>query len=702
MFHDAAGREVVETAPDGTTQRTVYDPADMALKSIDADGNTTVFTYDADGNPTAITDGRQTALGANGKATTYSYDDADRVVTATDPLGATDVYTYDPATGQLATWTDRRGRTTEYQYDDMGRITFTGYGRSGSAAPYSYESTLTYTYDPAGRLHTLADTSPGAGTLTYGYDLLDRLTSESGPTGSIAYNYYDDDRLKSVTPSGLTATSYIYDNAGRPKTITQGSLTVGYTFDIDDELATETLPDGIVITLSHDAAGEVTNAAYAKGTTALGNLGYTYDANGRRIGVTGTLAATTLPAPASTLTYDPANRLTASGSTALAYDAAGNLANDGVSGYIWNARGQLTNVTGPQAATLGYDPAGRLRSSTVGTLTSTFRSSGVQPIAQQGSDGSSLTYLSGLGADDILATTDGTGKTRSLLPDLQGSVVATGDSSGALTASFTYSPFGDVTAPTGDTNPIRYTGLLSGPALPNGLQNNRDRFYSPVRNASSARTRAAWRAATRTCTPTATVTRSTTPTRPATTRCSASNSTTATSSAATGAGRCKPAPSSLASAERWCASSPKESTPAPTTSPTEKPTDGAHTPPWATWNPAPSGTRSASPPAWAPEDCSPKRSRRTASSRKSTPSSSADTSDPVTTCPGTPPAAMRWTGLPSRRRPDGWSRRSTTRAPAPPASAPTGAPGRDPRGGGITDARASVMPPAPTASSHQG
>ncbi|WP_328469490.1 RHS repeat-associated core domain-containing protein [Streptomyces sp. NBC_00448] len=83
-------------------------------------------------------------------------------------------------------------------------------------------------------------------------------------------------------------------------------------------------------------------------------------------------------------------------------------------------------------------------------------------------------------ADFPSATTDGAGKVTTLLPDILGSVVATGDSTGALTGTYTYDPFGTVTAPAGDTNPIRYTGLASGPGLPNGPQYNRDRFYSPA------------------------------------------------------------------------------------------------------------------------------------------------------------------------------------------------------------------------------
>jgi YD repeat-containing protein len=56
-----------------------------------------------------------------------------------------------------------------------------------------------------------------------------------------------------------------------------------------------TLPNGVVIEYTYDAASRVTGLAYRKNTTTLGTLSYTYDAAGNRLGVGGTWARTALP-----------------------------------------------------------------------------------------------------------------------------------------------------------------------------------------------------------------------------------------------------------------------------------------------------------------------------------------------------------------------------------------------------------------------
>lgn len=67
------------------------------------------------------------------------------------------------------------------------------------------------------------------------------------------------------------------------------------------------------------------------------------------------------------------------------------------------------------------------------------------------------------------------------LPDALRTVLALVNSSGTVTTSYSYNIFGAATssAGTSDPNPMRYTGLISGPAMPAGLQDNNARDYSP-------------------------------------------------------------------------------------------------------------------------------------------------------------------------------------------------------------------------------
>ncbi len=70
-----------------------------------------------------------------------------------------------------------------------------------------------------------------AGTITRGYDNLDRLTSEGTPQGSVSYAYDTAGRRTSMTVAGQTAVSYTYDNANRLTGMTQGSSNVSLAFD---------------------------------------------------------------------------------------------------------------------------------------------------------------------------------------------------------------------------------------------------------------------------------------------------------------------------------------------------------------------------------------------------------------------------------------------------------------------------------------
>ena len=62
-----------------------------------------------------------------------------------------------------------------------------------------------------------------AGTIERTYDLLDRLTEEVTPEGTVSYTYDDADRRATMTVAGQTAVSYSYDNADRLTGVTRGS-----------------------------------------------------------------------------------------------------------------------------------------------------------------------------------------------------------------------------------------------------------------------------------------------------------------------------------------------------------------------------------------------------------------------------------------------------------------------------------------------
>ncbi|MEU7898266.1 polymorphic toxin-type HINT domain-containing protein [Nonomuraea sp. NPDC049152] len=469
FVRDAANRVIEIIAPDGTSTKRVYDESDVLRSVTDAAGDELAFDYDENGNVTSVKDGR-------GKITAYRYDDADRLVERTDPLGAKDTFAYD-ALNRLSTVTDRRGKVTEYRYDELGRTTFTGFGKNGE----NFESTLSAQYDARGRVRELTDSTPGAGKITYDYDDLDHLVTETSSAGAVGYTYDAAGRLKSMTASGQAAVAYDYFPNGLLKSVTRGAVSVLYGYDDDGRMTSKALPGGVAATYGYDDSGLLTSIGYKRDTTGLGEVAYDHDLLGRRVRTHGTLVRAQLPTAATGLTYDDANRLTGNGGRTLGYDPAGNLTSDNGFTYTWNARGELVSVSdGNATTTLGYDPAGRRVGSTTGTDVTRFRFDGDALIGQTGPGGADVSFLNGFGQDETLARVGADGQVRGLLPDALGSTMALTDGSGQITTTYGYDLFGTTTSSQADDpNLIRWTGRVSGAPIPGGLQDNRSRMYSP-------------------------------------------------------------------------------------------------------------------------------------------------------------------------------------------------------------------------------
>jgi YD repeat-containing protein len=97
--------------------------------------------------------------------------------------------------------------------------------------------------------------------------------------------------------------SYTYDDADRLTGVTQGSAAVAIAYDDADRRTSLTLPNGIVVEYGYDDDSRLTGITYKDGGTPIGDLTYTYDANGQRTGVGGTWARTTLPAALASASF---------------------------------------------------------------------------------------------------------------------------------------------------------------------------------------------------------------------------------------------------------------------------------------------------------------------------------------------------------------------------------------------------------------
>ncbi len=143
------------------------------------------------------------------EAVAYTYDAAGKIVTATDPMGRATAYTY-TADGQPLAVTRPSGAVTTWTYDQTSGLV------SGVAvrAPNAPARTLSYTRVPVGRpgagqVQTISD---GTSTITYGYDVDGRRTSISYPDQtSTKASYNDRAQLVSTTDITGAVTTYGYD-----------------------------------------------------------------------------------------------------------------------------------------------------------------------------------------------------------------------------------------------------------------------------------------------------------------------------------------------------------------------------------------------------------------------------------------------------------------------------------------------------------
>jgi RHS repeat-associated protein len=160
------------------------------------------------------------------------------------------------------------GVNTAYAYDASGRLT--SLVHSGGTSLLSFD----YAYDRAG--NRLAKTDP-AGSHTFVYDELYRLTQASAPVGGPQERYAYDANTNRVG-SHLSA-AYTYDVAGR----LTADATFDYSYDANGNLIRRVeRTTGAITTYSYDPDDQLIRIDFPGGTNAV----YRYDGLGRRISKT--------------------------------------------------------------------------------------------------------------------------------------------------------------------------------------------------------------------------------------------------------------------------------------------------------------------------------------------------------------------------------------------------------------------------------
>jgi RHS repeat-associated protein len=255
------------TDPSGTTNYT-YDNRNRLLSKATPFG-TLSYTYDA-ANLLTIT-----SSNLNGAAMTYSYDTLNRLSTVQDASGTT-TYNYDPV-GNLASFVYPNGVQHSYTYDTQNRLTQMG-SSCGTAVPGcvggTQLSSYTYTLGAAGNRLSVAELS--GRNVSYGYDNLYRLTSES-ITCAVA------------TPNCTTqqgSIGYAYDNVGNRLNMTSSVPAIPpgpFSFDADDRLTTDNYdPDGNTIS----SGGILNSYDFESHLIKHGSVTIVYDGDGNRVAET--------------------------------------------------------------------------------------------------------------------------------------------------------------------------------------------------------------------------------------------------------------------------------------------------------------------------------------------------------------------------------------------------------------------------------
>jgi RHS repeat-associated protein len=377
--YDWKGRPTVTTNPDGSTRENTYGGCGCAGGEVvtgrDEAGRRTRTTqdwlgrlskveelnwdqsvYSTTNDAYNVRDQITSITQAGDRVRSFEYDGSGRLWHKTTPEQGTTTYTYNlDDTANVVT--DARGATTTFGYNPRHLVTSLTYGVPAGVAA---TPNVSFGYNAAGNRASMTD---GLGSVSYGYDQLSRLTSETrtftGVGGSFALNYQYNvaGELTNVTNPWSVQVGYNYDKVGQVTGVT-GSGYYGVTSYINS--------------LSYRAFGAAKQINYANGKTLLlqynnrlwlsrwdlsGILGYDYNYNRYGEGNTGrpdyahNLYDSTLD---RAWTYDHVGRLILAYTGTEANAIWGNPTGPYAQGYNYDVWGNITSRVGWGGANASY------------------------------------------------------------------------------------------------------------------------------------------------------------------------------------------------------------------------------------------------------------------------------------------------------------------------------------------------------------
>lgn len=422
---------------------TTYDAAGLVVASQDGNGNITRNAYDAlgrltatvtnpiTGNPPDISQGFTRPMVPNILVSNV-YDDAGNLTEVTDGKNQKTAFRYDLLKRKLETiWDfgqplarteksfynalyqtqrdDAQSRSTAYLYDGHHRLSQVVYLPDATLTSHHLDNQLRE-YDLADRLLsvTYPNEPQSIRSVVYGYDKLDRLTSESSGGTTHGYSQYDKAGNRRMTIYGRTLRTLVssYDPLNRlqsclekdnPQAATGRTTT--YAYDLGSNITRKTLPNQNYTDTTRDKLGRTLTSTERNAggamvvkfdySQAMAPFASSYDALGNVLKIVETYPAGTLPTRTVINNYDKVYRLnseTINGSaTGYAYDEANNRTaktttaatlvyyyGNGANGANSNQLMSFGPVTGPATRSYTYDANGNRKTRVSGGLTDTY------------------------------------------------------------------------------------------------------------------------------------------------------------------------------------------------------------------------------------------------------------------------------------------------------------------------------------------
>ncbi len=528
--YDANGNGLTVTDPNGNLTTNTYDSHNRLCWTYQGSSSnvcasppssSTQYTYDNNGSLTKLTQ-------PSGAIVTNTYDSHNRLcwtyqgsssnACASPPSGSAK-YTYDSNSNTL-TATDTGSNVTTNTYDSHNRLCWSYKGTSSNACGTAPAGSTKYSYDADG--HKLSLTYPnGSVVVSQAYNSLSQVcwtlestsassnACASAPSGSTTYTYDNVGNLKSeVLPNGVT-NSYNYDPANAISSISdmKGGTTIfaaTLTRNANEQITKDTSQPSspnvqyYQYTSKNQVCYEGSANSSACATPPVGAYAYTYDAGGNLTSNKGNIQMFNSQSEvcwAGSIGGSTSCTWMPSGDTSYAYNANGDRTSmvpwsGSATCYSYDSRSVLTQVqtgggsgcsTPTIVGTYTYDAYGLRTSKTVSGTTTNFNwdyNARLPRLLQETSGSNTTSYIygpTGLPLEEILPS----GSVYYYSHDALGSTRALTDSSGTSQNTYTYDPYGNLTASTGSVqNNLLFTGQYKDSET--GFYYLRARYYDPV------------------------------------------------------------------------------------------------------------------------------------------------------------------------------------------------------------------------------